>query len=104
MGIFDVFDYGAKGDGETKDTTAIQRAIDDCHLSGGGVVLLWGGKFLSGGLYLKSNVRLKVDGSALLMASGDIEDYGEDTHHNRYRNEEALDRCFLYAQDAEISV
>lgn len=101
MGIFDVFDYGAKGDGETKDTTAIQRAIDDCHLSGGGVVLLRGGKFLSGGLYLKSNVRLKVDGSALLMASGDIEDYGEDTHHNRYRNEEALDRCFLYAQDAE---
>lgn len=99
--IFDVSDYGAKGDAITKDTAAIQQAIDECHLAGGGIVLLKNGQFLSGGLYLKSNVFIEIDVSAVLVASGDIVDYGADTHHNRYRNEEALDRCFLYAQDAE---
>lgn len=99
--VFDVKEYGAKGDNTAKDTMAIQRAIDACHLAGGGRVLLRNGQFLSGGLYLKSNVLLEIDISAVLMASGDIADYGADTHHNRYRNEGALDRCFLYAQDAE---
>lgn len=55
-------------------------------------MLLTGGTFLSGGLYLKSDVILEVDVSAVLKASGEISDYGADTHHNRYRNEEALDR------------
>lgn len=98
---YDVRDFGAKGDGVTKDTAAIQRAIDTCHLAGGGTVVLQGGQFVSGGLYLKSHVLLEIDISAALTASGDISDYGTDTHHNRYRNEEALDRCFLYAEDAE---
>ena len=99
--IFDVKAYGAKGDGMSKDTDAIQQAIDECHLAGGGTVLLHKGTFLSGGLYLKSNVVLEIAASAILRASGEIADYGEDTHYNRYRNEEALDRCFLYAEDAE---
>lgn len=99
--VFNVREYGAKGDGVTKDTAAIQRAIDECHGAGGGTVFLEAGTFLSGGLYLKSRVLLEIAVSAVLKASGKIADYGEDTHHNRYRNEEALDRCFIYAEDAE---
>jgi len=99
--IYDVRSFGAKGNGVTKDTAAIQQAIDACHFAGGGTVVLKGGQFVSGGLYLKSNVLLEIEISAELRASGDITDYGTDTHHNRYRNEEALDRCFLYAEDEE---
>lgn len=96
-----VEEFGAAADGKSKDTEAIQRAIDHCFQNGGGTVILEKGTYVSGTLYLKSGVYLEIAPSAVLLASPDIEDYGDDTHHNRYRNETALDRCFLYAQDAE---
>lgn len=92
-----VNNFGATADGKAKSTKAIQSAIDCCHREGGGRVILEKGVYVSGTLYLKSGVYLEVSSSAVLMASPDIEDYGQDTHHNRYRNEECLDRCFIYA-------
>lgn len=99
--MWNVADYGAVGDGKTINTEAIQRAIDVCHEAGGGTVLITGGKFLCGTLFMKSNVTLKIAQDAILKASPDIADYAENTHHNRYRNEKALDRCFLYGEDLE---
>ena len=90
--------YGAVADGCTKDTAAVQAAIDAAAAQGG-TVRLEGGIFVCGTLYLKSNVALEITNSATLLASPDIADYGTDTHHNRYRNEPELDRCFLFAQD-----
>lgn len=98
---FYVEEFGAKADGETKNTKAIQAAIDRCHRTGGGRVILENGTYVSGTLYLKSGVYLEISPGAVLLASPDIKDYGEDTHYNRYRNEVALDRCFLYAEEAE---
>ena len=98
---YNVKEFGALGNGRENDQQALQRAIDLCHERGGGTVLLEGGVYRSGTLYLKSNVYLEVDVSARLEAWGDIECYGEDTHYNRYRNEPELDRCWIYAQDAE---
>ena len=72
---FDARDFGAKGDGATKDTAAIQAAIDKCSASGGGCVVLSRGTFLTGGIVLKSDVELHIDRTARLLASPDIADF-----------------------------
>ena len=52
--------YGAKADGRTMNTSAIQTAIDVCAKKGGGRVRLDGGTFLSGPIVLKSNINLDI--------------------------------------------
>ena len=73
--ICDARTYGAKADGATKDTKAIQAAIDDCAGAGGGTVKLAGGKFLSAPIVLKSNVTLDIAKDATLFGSSDHADY-----------------------------
>lgn len=66
---------GAKGDGTTKDTAAIQKAIDTCAEKGGGTVVLKAGTYLSAPVALKSNVTLQLDKGATLLGSPDHGDY-----------------------------
>ena len=74
-GICDAARYGARADGRTLATAAIQRAIDACAAAGGGVVLLAGGTFLSGTLVLRNDVTLRIAPGATLLASPRIEDF-----------------------------
>lgn len=74
--MYIVEQYGAKGDGVTNDTKAIQAAIDECASNGGGRVVLSGGKvYLSGSILLKSNVELHLESGCVLKASSDLKDY-----------------------------
>lgn len=72
-----ILDYGAVADGVTVNTAAIQAAIDDCAAHGGGRVTVPSGAFITGTVYLKSNVEFHVDMGALLKASSDICDFND---------------------------
>ena len=73
---FSVAQYGTKGDGVTLDTAAIQRAID-AAAEHGGIVTFPGGTYLTGSLFVKSNVTLRVDKGVTLLGSQRLEDYPE---------------------------
>ena len=73
--LYDIRDFGAKGDGRTLDTAALQAAIDACARDGGGTVLVPPGTFVIGTTELKSNVTLHLAASATLLGSGDGKDY-----------------------------
>ena len=73
--VYDVRDFGAVGDGVTKDTAAIQAAIDAASSAGGGTVELPSGTYVSGSIWLKSNVDFHLAAGAVLKGSGDIADY-----------------------------
>ena len=59
--LFQVTEFGAVGDGETKATQAIQHAINAANEAGGGIVYFPPGVYLSGSLRLQSNVTLFLE-------------------------------------------
>lgn len=65
---FDAASFGAKGDGLTVETSAIQAAIDAADKAGGGVVELGKGVHLTGPLRLTSNLNFQLDDGAILRA------------------------------------
>lgn len=111
---YNVFTYGAVGDGITNDAPSIQAAIDECSGHGGGRVLLAGGyTYRSGSLVLKSNVELHLEMGAVLKGSDYLEDYNlfgltqkteEGIAVPTYENCDYTGRptlFFLYARDCE---
>ena len=74
---FNVRDYGAKGDGATLDTAALNEAIDACAAGGGGggQVLFPPGKYLTGTIHLKSDVTLMLDAGAVILGTADLDQY-----------------------------
>lgn len=67
--------FGAIGNGVVKDTQALQKAIDTAEKAGGGTVFFPPGTYLSGTLFLKSNVTLHLAAGATLLGSTDLKDY-----------------------------
>lgn len=73
-----ITDFGAISDGQTICTKFIQQAIDECSQAGGGKVIVPAGRFLTGTIFLKNNVNLFLENSAVLLGSTRIEDYQPD--------------------------
>lgn len=67
--------YGAKPDGVSLNTKAINEAISACSANGGGVVLIPNGFWLTGPIQLQSNVNLHLEKNALLLFSKNFDDY-----------------------------
>jgi len=73
--IYNVRDFGARGDGKTLDTMALQAAIDACNRDQGGIVLVPAGVFVIGTVELKSNVTLHIAAQGKLLGSADGKQY-----------------------------
>jgi polygalacturonase len=70
-----VRDFGAAGNGTTKDTAAIQQTIDRCWALGGGEALVPAGDYLTGAIALKTNTTLRLEKDAAIIGTPDFADY-----------------------------
>lgn len=83
--------FGIKSNGTTLNTTAIQKAIDFIHEKGGGQLVFYVGRYLTGTIELKSNVKILLNEGAILVGSTNIYDY----------NLSAPNSALVYAKNAE---
>lgn len=99
MKTFNIIEFGAVGDGLTDDAAAIQRAVDACSESGGGRVLIPGGRrVLAGSFELRSGIDFHVAEEATLLSATGIEAFPRCVFSF---GEEAEKRLWIGAKDAE---
>ena len=79
---YNVTDYGAKGDGLTNNTLAINAAIEAAAKNGGGTVFFPAGEYLSFTIHLKSKITLHLDNGAVLIGDQEKDGVGYDLPEN----------------------
>lgn len=70
--FFNVLDFGAVAGGKTVCTPALQKAVDTCSQAGGGTIVVPAGKYLTGPIFLKSNINFEILPGATLLFTTDI--------------------------------
>lgn len=80
--------FGAVADGLTMNTSAINKAIEQCNRAGGGVVLIPSGLWLTGPIALKSNVNVHLATGALVQFTNKRTEYP--LVHTTWEGEEAV--------------
>lgn len=100
-----ILDFGAKPDGKTLCTKEIQTAIDTCAASGGGRVTVPAGIYISGTIWLRSNVELHLEHNSVIKGSDDLDDYNaEDAYAQNFssrNNEKWLGKHLVIAHECE---
>ncbi|HEX6445947.1 MAG TPA: glycoside hydrolase family 28 protein [Streptosporangiales bacterium] len=98
---FPITDFGAVADGTTDCTGALRDAIERCHDSGGGHVVVPAGTFLTGAIHLLSNVDLHLSRGATLKFSKDPAAYLP-VVYTRWQGIELMNySAFIYAFEQE---
>ncbi|WP_029273497.1 glycoside hydrolase family 28 protein [Flavobacterium sp. KJJ] len=72
---YNINDYGAVADGKTSNTQAFAKAIKACTANGGGKVIVPNGKYLTGPIYLESNVNLHLEDKAEILFTTNSKEY-----------------------------
>ena len=67
--------FGAKSNGTTLNTSSIQKGIDYISENGGGRLVFYVGRYLTGTIYLRSNVTIHLEEGAILVGSANPFDY-----------------------------
>lgn len=75
--VFNMAEWGAKNDGRTLNTKAIQSAIDACSSRGGGIVTFDTGNYVTGSIFVKKGVTLLIRKNTTILGSQNITDYPE---------------------------
>ncbi|WP_299547313.1 glycosyl hydrolase family 28 protein [Seonamhaeicola sp.] len=95
---YNILDYGAKKSHKELSTEAIQAAIDAAHKNGGGTVIVPKGTYVTGTLFLRSNVTFKMEANTELFGSSDLKDYAEVPVATE---EPHFSKCLFYAHGQE---
>lgn len=76
--VYNIIDFGARGDGKTLDTPSINKAIEEAAARGGGIIWFPAGNYLSVSIRLKSNISLYLDQGAVIIAASTSDGYKYD--------------------------
>jgi hypothetical protein len=101
--IFNVRGFGARGDGQTKDTGAVQKAIEAAG-RGGGCIYFPPGRYLCGTLRLRSHITLRLESGATLVAAperSDFDDY-EKLGYQSFSDQETTDFNYTLLQGRDL--
>jgi polygalacturonase len=99
--LYDIRADGAIADGQTLATKAIQNSIDRCAEAGGGTVYFPPGRFVSGTIYLKSGVTLRLDAGCTLLGSISLRDYPPTSPALRSYTDNYTDKSLIYGEKLE---
>jgi polygalacturonase len=100
MKEYNIENFGANAN--QLSTKAIQDAINQCAIDGGGVVAITHGTYISGTLFMKSNVHLRIDAGAKLLMSDNIDDFPDfPCEWNVKAAPRYSARCLIYVGNCE---
>lgn len=101
--VFNVRGFGAKGNGQAKDTGAVQRAIEAAGREGG-CVYFPPGRYLCGTVRLRSHVTIQLENGATLVAAPERSDFDEyeKLDYNSFSDMETTDFNFALIRGREV--